>query len=236
MPGNEAETRAYIKRLMTLCPPGHLSPEYYAAEEAFLREDRPRVGVEMIGDPLTKEIYLYKGDITHIQADAIVNAANEKLLGCFIPGHACIDNAIHLKAGLGLRMACHKHMRDQGHDEPRGRAFLTPGYNLYASHVIHTVGPNCHDGLSLSQAKNLLKSSYLSVLNLAQEKNIKSLVFCSISTGVYGMPIEVASELALKTINDYLKVKKGFDKIIMNVFSQEDYHVYKKQGKKLFMS
>ena len=144
---------------------------------------------------------MYKGDITLIKADAIVNACNNKLLGCFVPGHHCIDNAIHSFAGLEVRRDLMKVMEEQGRDEPNGRCKVTKAYNLPSKYILHTVGP-VYSG---SKQDNIdLESCYLSCLATADKMNLKSVVFCSLSTGIFGFPIEKASEIAIRTVKKYL--------------------------------
>ena len=235
IPLDESEQKALLKILMIRSSPGKLSDQYYEYESVFIREsinNRESINVESINDRLTDNIDIYKGDITTIKADAIVNAANEKLLGCFIPGHKCIDNAIHLSAGLGLRNECYEIMRYQGTDESVGQAKITGAYNLPSNYVVHTVGPNLNEALSVpfDILNEQLRSCYISILKAVERhKEIKTLVFCSISTGVYGFPIEVASKIAMDTIEQYLAEHEHcLEKVVINVFSKEDYDVYKK--------
>lgn len=233
VPGQPEEQEALIRRLMTVTLPTTLDQDYYKLEKLFLEEYGQGSGVvdvSNIGDPISDKLYLYQGDITLIKADAIVNAANEKMLGCFIPGHACIDNAIQMAAGLGLRQELLEIMSKQHHDEPVGQAKITSGYHLPSKYVIHTVGPNVYDGVEKTweDVRNQLKACYISVLETARTKgDIKTLVFCSISTGVYGVPIEMASEVAVTTIQDYIQQHpQSFSRIVIDVFSQRDYEVY----------
>lgn len=240
IPENENDQENTLKTLMTISRSGKLSDEYYHLEKEYLiikKNKKQLTHVDDISEELIEGIYIFKGDITTIQADAIVNAANEKLLGCFIPGHHCIDNAIHLSAGLGLRNECNDIMIKQGHDEEVGQAKVTKGYNLPSKYVIHTVGPNVN-GLKvfeMDKVKTLLKQCYMSILNeIATYEDISNVVFCSISTGVYGVPISIASEVALTTIIEYLENNKHYlNKVIINVFSEEDYHVYKNKAKEI---
>jgi len=240
IPEDYGSKHTLLKELMTISVPGDLSDFYYEAEKEFYltkMDKKEIISVEDIKGKLLDNIFIHKGDITEIVADAIVNAANEKLLGCFIPGHHCIDNAIHLSAGLGLRNECNDLMLGQGHDEKVGSAKVTKGYNLPSKYVVHTVGPNLNglDRLSMDQVVEQLRSCYLSVLRAVREyKDIRSVVFCSISTGVYGVPIDVASEVALNTINTYLMNEAHhLDKVVLDVFSKEDYNEYKKQAEKI---
>lgn len=160
-----------------------------------------------------------------MKVDAIVNAANHQLLGCFIPYHLCIDNAIHSQAGLQLRLECYQLMKEQGHLEPTGQAKLTKAYNLPAKYVIHTVGPIVQGELRKND-EDLLFASYQSCLKLAVENGIESLAFCCISTGEFHFPNQRAAELAVKTVQDFM-IEHPQIKIVFNVFKDEDLNIYK---------
>lgn len=240
LPKEIHDKEAMVKTLMTIAQPTELGQDYYNAEKNYLiykNDHKSLISIEEINEPLIGRIQLFNGDITTIQSDAIVNAANEKLLGCFVPGHHCIDNAIHMSAGLGLRMACYALMKQQGYDEPVGLAKVTFAYNLPSKYVIHTVGPNVNGPVPLTQQEVIeqLKACYISILKAVESyKDIHNIVFCSISTGVYGVPIALASEIALTTINDYLEqCNHSLDKVVINVFSDSDYDSYKVKAKEL---
>ena len=172
---------------------------------------------------------VWQGDITGLCTDAIVNAANGELLGCFIPLHTCIDNAIHSAAGPQLRKDCSIIMDVQGHCELSGCAKITRAYNLPSKFVLHTVGPVVQTVLT-SQHKELLASSYQSCLELAADiKEINHITFCCISTGIYGFPPEEAAPIAVQTVSDWLDENpERFRKIIFNVFTERDYECYQK--------
>ncbi|GFZ31100.1 hypothetical protein CSC2_16260 [Clostridium zeae] len=174
-----------------------------------------------------EKLVLWQGDITSIAADVIVNAANSKLLGCFVPMHRCIDNAIHSAAGIELRLECNEIMQKQGFDEPTGDAKITNAYNLPSKYVLHTVGPIIYDKLS-EDDRRLLASCYTSCLNKASEyEDIKTIAFCCISTGEFRFPKNIASQIALNTICNWLKTNPDrFHRIIFNVFTREDYNEY----------
>lgn len=176
-------------------------------------------------EEVAPNLYLWQGDITTLKVDAIVNAANHQLLGCFIPYHRCIDNAIHSQAGLQLRLECYQLMEEQGHLEPTGQAKLTKAYNLPAKYVIHTVGPIVQGELRKND-EDLLVSSYQSCLKLAVENGIESLAFCCISTGEFHFPNQRAAELAVKTVHDFM-IEHPQIKIVFNVFKDEDLNIYK---------
>jgi O-acetyl-ADP-ribose deacetylase (regulator of RNase III) len=233
IPNKISDKKLLFDALRTVSMPVELSDDYIKGEKSYLVSQNS-VDVYDVHDQLLDDIYIFQGDITTIKADAIVNAANEKLLGCFIPGHHCIDNAIHLNAGLELRNECFELML--GQDEVVGCAKVTSGYNLPATYVIHTVGPNLNGANDLTEEDvvNQLKSCYLSILIEAEKYDIRSLVFCSISTGVYGVDINLASRIALETIRDYMKSENHrLEKVVIDVFNKEDYDAYKKTVKRI---
>ncbi|MCD9020358.1 protein-ADP-ribose hydrolase [Cohnella sp. NL03-T5] len=175
------------------------------------------------------KIVLWQGDITTLKVDAIVNAANNQMLGCFQPLHACIDNAIHSAAGPQLREDCQTIMDIQQSLENTGDAKITRAYNLPSKYVLHTVGPIVPHGTELNdEKKKQLASCYSSCLELASQiSNIKLIAFCSISTGLFGFPKKEATEIAIATVNDWLTQNPNrFEKVIFNVFSKEDYNEY----------
>lgn len=206
------------------------------ASEEFL-EVQDRVLQSMIEDagvadadglprvPLDSRLSLWRGDITTIRADAIVNAANSQMLGCWVPGHHCIDNAIHTFAGVQLRLACAEIMRRQEHDEPTGQAKVTPAFNLPSGHVIHTVGPIAN-GRPTQQDRRLLAMSYLSCLDAAEEMGCDSIAFCCISTGVFGFPQRDAAEIALSPVRHWLDEHESDMHVVFNVFTEEDERIY----------
>ena len=174
--------------------------------------------------PSDERLVLWQGDITRLDADAIVNAANAQLLGCFRPGHNCIDNVIHSAAGLQLREECAAIMRAQGHEEPTGQAKLTGGYNLPARHVLHTVGPII-DGPLTDRDRELLASCYRSCLALAEEKGLKSVAFCCISTGVFRFPKGEAARIAVATVKETLQNSR-IEKVVFCVHGDENLRIY----------
>ncbi len=226
LPATRAEKEWLFRALRNIWEPRELPDAYWALQDQYLRENLAEKGVVRLADlqEVENQIYLWQGDITTLEMDAIVNAANSQLLGCFIPHHACIDNAIHSQAGLQLRLACQYLMAEQGHPEPTGQAKLTRGYNLPASYVIHTVGPIIEG--QVSQADQvLLVSSYQSCLELAVEKGLQSLAFCCISTGEFRFPNQLAAELALETVREFLKNHPQI-KVVFNVFKDQDLAIY----------
>ena len=177
-------------------------------------------------------MYLWQGDITRLAVDAIVNAANSQLLGCFIPCHGCIDNAIHTAAGVQLRQNCFDIMQKQKHAEPTGSAKITSAYNLPSKYVIHTVGPIIHGDLT-QEDWGLLAACYKSCLDIAAEHKLNSIAFCCISTGEFHFPNKEAAEIAVQTVKkDYLRQNTAsIDRIVFNVFKDMDFNIYKNLNK-----
>ena len=214
----DAPARRYLLRcLMNVWNPRRKLPEaYFALEQQLLsvetREKEPGIA-------------LFQGDITRLSADAIVNAANSQMLGCFVPGHSCIDNAIHSAAGLRLRAACYELMMVQGHEEATGQAKITPGFALPARYVIHTVGPIVQDHVTEKHRREL-RSCYRSCLELARKHQLRSIAFCCISTGVFHFPRREAAEIAVNEVRQYQKTHDDAPRVIFNVFQDEDCDIY----------
>ena len=168
---------------------------------------------------------LYVGDITRLKVDAIVNAANSGMTGCYVPGHRCIDNCIHTFAGVQLRSACARLMAKQGHEEPTGQAKLTPAFNLPCRYVLHTVGPIV-TGRVTARDRALLASCYRACLTKAAEAGLESIAFCCISTGVFCFPNEDAAEIAVQTVKEFLQTPTTIKKVTFNVFKDLDKEIY----------
>lgn len=231
--------RRLFRSLMNVRWPGAAEEGYLNMQDELLREEAKEKGIVSWRDiePVSQiypctgiknadRISLWQGDITRLSVDAIVNAANSQMLGCFVPCHGCIDNAIHSAAGIQLRNECAEIMERQGQEEPTGKAKLTKGYNLPAKHVLHTVGPIV--GLSVTdEQKKELCSCYLSCMKLAEKQGLETIAFCCISTGEFHFPNKLAAQLAVETVDRYLSSSK-LERIIFNVFKDEDYHIYKK--------
>ena len=176
------------------------------------------------------QFIIWQGDITRLKVDAIVNAANAQMLGCFHPLHGCIDNAIHSAAGVQLREECHRLMLQQGHPEPTGRAKITKAYNLPCKYVIHTVGPIIPNGIPTASQKDQLASCYRNIMSCADENDLKSVAFCCISTGEFRFPNQLAAEIAVQTVKDYLNAHPDCSvrQVVFNVFKNEDRDVYQR--------
>ena len=230
IPVDEENQRYLLRCLMNLREPGALSERFLKAQDELLSREREEKGVvhaaELSPVPSDERLILWQGDITRLDADAIVNAANSALLGCFRPGHSCIDNVIHSAAGLQLREECAAIMRRQGHEEPAGQAKITGGFNLPARHILHTVGPIISGPLT-EEDRELLASCYRSCLKLAEENGLNSVAFCCISTGVFRFPREEAARIAVETVRETLQNSR-IGKVIFCVHGDENLRIYQK--------
>lgn len=226
IPDNESEQFRLYRSLVNIRPAIKADDDFLKAEDEFLANLIAEKGITNIADlkPIESGVYLWKGDITTLKCGAIVNAANSGMTGCWQPCHSCIDNCIHTFAGVRLRYKCEQIMQAQGHEEPTGKAKITPAYNLPCDYVIHTVGPIVQGKLEQEHCE-LLESSYRSCLEIAVQNNIRSIAFCCISTGVFGFPQEKAAEIAVNTVR---KFRKNHDiEVIFNVFTEKDYDIYR---------
>lgn len=218
-----------FRALVNTRPPILASNGWLAMQDELLRGVIAEAGVSDIGDavpsPIDPRLRLWRGDITTLAVDAVVNAANSQMLGCWVPGHHCIDNAIHTFAGIQLRAECARIMEEQGHEEPTGLAKITPAYNLPSRHVIHTVGPIAN-GNPIELHRNQLASCYESCLDLAADEGLRTIAFCCISTGIFGFPQREAAEIAVRTARDWLARNESGVTVVFNVFSQEDEAIY----------
>ncbi len=227
LPEGTAERKRLFRSLVNLRPPWPADEEFLRIQDDYLTEETKRKGLTELSDltPMEKGIYLWKGDITTLRADAIVNAANSQLLGCFVPCHGCIDNAIHTSAGIQLRLACARIMERQLGDEPTGTAKITSAYNLPCKYVLHTVGPIIR-GIPTEEQEGQLADCYRSCLELAEENGVSSIAFCCISTGEFHFPNERAAEIAVRTVSHFKERRQSEMKVIFNVFKGEDYEIY----------
>ncbi len=228
IPADVQGQKDLLRTLMNIRMPAPVSDDYIEIESEYLQEETAAKGVTRLADltPVEDGIFLWQGDITTLACDAVVNAANSGMLGCFQPLHNCIDNCIHTYAGLRLRNRCAEIMRAQGHEEPTGQAKITPAYNLPCRYVIHTVGPIVNGPLT-ARHEELLASCYRSCLALAEEKGLCSIAFCCISTGVFGFPQRRAAQIAVKTVREYKETAQSKIEVIFNVFKDEDHGIYR---------
>ena len=228
IPQDENSQKEFLRALFNLREPGEASEKFLEIQNEYLQEELRQKGIIHYKalTPVQEGIYLWQGDITRLQCDAIVNAANCQLLGCFYPNHGCIDNAIHTFAGIQLRLACSRLMKKQGHEEEPGKAKITPAFNLPSKYVLHTVGPVIDGPLTQKDAE-LLASCYRACLSLAEQNGISSLAFCCISTGEYHFPPVKAAEIALRTVQAYKAQAHSKIEVIYNVFKKRDYEIYR---------
>lgn len=228
IPCDEQGQKMLLRSLFNIRIPLPATEEFLTVQNAYLQEETRRKGITALSDlePAQKGIYLWRGDITTLQCDGIVNAANSQMLGCFVPCHGCIDNAIHTYAGVQLRLECSELMKQQGYEEETGRAKLTKAYNLPCRYVLHTVGPIVHGSLT-KKDKELLASCYQSCLELAERNGLKSIAFCCISTGEFHFPNDKAAQIAVETVKRYKEQAHSKIEVIFNVFKELDYNVYR---------
>ena len=229
LPGTEEEQKRWLRGLMNVRMPKAVNAEFEKIQDEYLQEELAKKGIVQVADlqPLQPGLYLWRGDITHLAVDAIVNAANSGMLGCFVPCHGCIDNAIHSAAGIQLRQECARIMQKQQEPEPTGRAKITPAYNLPCRYVLHTVGPIVSGRLTEKHCRQLA-DCYRSCLELAADNGVKSIAFCCISTGEFHFPQEEAAKIAVRTVKDFMHTDQRMERVVFNVFKQEDYDIYQK--------
>lgn len=229
VPQDEEEQKRLLRGLMNVRYPKKCAPAFLQIQDEYLKEEIAGKGITDCEDliPAAEGLYIWQGDITTLRCDAIVNAANSGMTGCYVPNHSCIDNCIHTFAGMELRWTCAEIMGRQGHEEPTGKAKITPAFNLPCRYVLHTVGPIVQGWLTERDCE-LLKSCYRSCLSLAREYGLKSVAFCCISTGVFCFPAEKAAEIAVETVKEFQAENPGIDKVIFNVFKDEDKRIYER--------
>lgn len=228
IPSDISEQKMLLRSLMNVRAPMAISEEFIKIQDKYLQTEIADNGITDINDltPVRDKLYIWQGDITTLKCGAIVNAANIAMLGCFVPCHKCIDNAIHTYAGVQLRLECNELMCRQGHEEKTGQAKITKAYNLPCDYIIQTIGPIVHGTLTGKDCE-LLKSCYIECLKKAEENGIKSIAFCCISTGEFHFPNAEAAEIAVSTVTEYLK-KSEIERVIFNVFKDEDKEIYTK--------
>ena len=221
VPSKLPDKRRLLRSLMNVRPPAPVSKEFLRAQDAYLQERLVQRGVTRLQDltPVRPGLYLWQGDITTLAVDAIVNAANSGMTGCYIPCHGCIDNAIHTYAGIQLRLECARIMA--------GQAKITKAYNLPCRYVLHTVGPMI-EGAVTKTDREQLSSCYRSCLDLAAANGLHSVAFCCISTGEFHFPNELAAQIAIETVRDWQRQNPDKIEVIFNVFKDSDRELYKR--------
>ncbi len=228
LPKRTSEQKQLLRSLMNLRLPKPACADFLKIQDEYLQAENAAKGITDLSElsPIANGIYLWQGDITTLRCDAIVNAANSQMLGCFCPCHGCIDNAVHTYAGIELRLECAGLMEKQGYAEPTGKAKITKAYNLPCNYVIHTVGPIIGGNVTKNE-EELLASCYRSCLELAGQNSVKSIAFCCISTGEFHFPNKRAAEIATKTVKNYKKQTHSEIEVIFNVFKDWDYKIYR---------
>ena len=225
-----------LRSLMNVRPPRRMPERVLKVQDAYLKARAEEIGEVGLDDiPVVRDnISIWQGDITRLAVDAIVNAANSQMMGCFIPMHTCIDNCIHTYAGVQLRAECARNMQRQrllhgdDYEQPTAVPMLTDAYNLPAKKVIHIVGPIVQ-GTLMPQHEWALADCYQNTLNMCLENNLKSVAFCCISTGVFHFPNDQAAQIAVQTVRYWLsKHPDRMDRVIFNVFKDEDRKLYEK--------
>ncbi|MBO4819059.1 MAG: protein-ADP-ribose hydrolase [Firmicutes bacterium] len=245
-PSDTEGKRITLRSLMNIRMPKEMPPEVLAVQDEYLKErisengivslsEIPEIADQGSSHAFADQISIWQGDITRLEVDAIVNAANSQMLGCFVPMHNCIDNCIHTFAGVQLRAECNRRMQElrnrygRDYEQPTSVPMLTDGYNLPAKKVIHIVGPIVQNHLT-PQLEEELAACYRSTLDMCRENGLKSVAFCCISTGVFCFPNERAAEIAVKTVTDWLSVHPGtMERVVFNVFKDEDREYYEQQ-------
>lgn len=227
IPDDLQEKRDLFRALRNVRWPKHISEEFQCLQDEELQAQLNEKGIVELPDV---PMQIWQGNITRLKVDAIVNAANSQMLGCFLPLHKCIDNAIHSAAGVQLREECHQLMLQQGYEEPTGQAKITKAYNLPCKYVIHTVGPIIPNGIPTDFQKEQLASCYRSIMACADENGLESVAFCCISTGEFRFPNALAAEIAVKTVSDYLSThpNTSLKHIVFNVFKDVDKEIYQR--------
>ena len=229
IPEEPERQRQLLRGLMNIRAPKRIGADFLKMQDEYLQSETVAKGITDIADltPIQQGLYIWQGDITTLKCDAIVNAANSGMTGCYIPNHRCIDNAIHTFAGVELRLACEEMMEQQGYPEPTGQAKITPAFNLPCRYVLHTVGPIIN-GRVTKEDEELLASCYRSCLELAAENSLESVAFCCISTGEFHFPNEQAAQIAVETVKQFINRKTSVKKVIFNVFKDLDKAIYEK--------
>lgn len=238
--------RRLLRSLMNIRMPKKLPDEVLAIQDEYLRERNAEKGiVQPANIPVIRDgLSLWQGDITRLAVDAIVNAANSQMLGCFVPMHTCIDNCIHTFAGVQLRAECNRQMNllrakyGDEYEQPTAIPMLTDAYNLPAKKIVHIVGPIVSGRLT-AELERQLADCYTNTLNICAENGLRSVAFCCISTGVFHFPADRAAEIAVKTVTDWLKENNSkMDRVIFNVFTDKDREIYERllceSGKRLY--
>lgn len=227
IPQDVSDQKLLLRGLLNVRPAQVCNPEFLRVQDAYLHQATAEKGITDCSalSPVQPGLYLWQGDITTLKCDAIVNAANSGMTGCYAPNHRCIDNAIHTFAGVQLRLACAEIMERQGCPEPTGQAKITPAFNLPCRYILHTVGPIVDESPTERDCAQL-ESCYRACLTLAAENRLESIAFFCISTGEFHFPNEQAAQIAVQTVKTFLNQKSSVKKVIFNVFKDLDREIY----------
>lgn len=233
IPRDVPAKRRLLRSLMNVRPPRNASPELLVIQDAYLSERNSERGTVGLNDiPVIRDgLSVWQGDITLLAVDAIVNAANSQMLGCFAPLHACIDNCIHTYAGIQLRADCDRRMRQlrrkygPEYEQPTSVPMLTDAYNLPSRKVVHVVGPIVRGHVTPQQEKEL-SDCYRNVLDVCEQHDLHSVAFCCISTGVFCFPNQRAAELAVAAVTEWKASHRWNGRVVFNVFKDEDRRIY----------
>lgn len=239
IPSNIIEKKNLYRSLCNIREANPINLEYIQIENEYLQEELCKKKITKVENIKTiaetikqsnlkskDKICLWQGDITTIQIEAIVNAGNSQGLGCFVPCHKCIDNAIHSFAGISLRLECDKIMKNKQYNLKTSEVIITNGYNLPAKNIIHTVGTIIYDEVN-ELKKNELKKCYINCLKIAIKNGIKTIAFPCISTGEFRFPKELACKIAIEAVDGFVEESKDkLEKVVFNVFSKEDFETY----------
>ena len=239
-PESAEEKRQLLRSLMNIRMPRPLPEDLRLVQDEYLCARAEEKGVVALDDiptlssahPFGNRLSLWQGDITRLKVDAIVNAANSAMLGCFQPCHNCIDNCIHTYAGVELRAECARQMEalrrryGRHYEQPTAVPMLTDGCNLPAKKIIHIVGPIVNSALTAEHERQLA-ACYRNTLDLCAENGLKSVAFCGISTGVFRFPKVRAAEIAVQTVTDWLDEHPDkMERVIFAVLSDRSREIY----------
>ncbi len=229
IPAGEAEQKQLLRSLMNIRLPRRIGRAFLKVQDEYLQAETAAKGITELDslEPVSEGLYLWQGDITTLRCDAIVNAANSGMTGCYVPNHRCIDNCIHSFSGIQLRIDCAEIIRLQGHREETGTAKITKAYNLPCRYILHTVGPIINGSLTRADCE-LLAGCYRSCLDLAVENHLESVAFCCISTGEFHFPNDQAAQIAVSTVKSFMQQETSVRKVVFNVFKDLDKEIYRR--------
>ncbi|MDD5921642.1 MAG: protein-ADP-ribose hydrolase [Eubacteriales bacterium] len=237
IPKKKSEQEEFLRGLFNVRPVHPVSEEFTSVQDAYLKERAAEKGITDAASlpvvPSDARLVLWKGDITTLRCDAVVNAANSSMTGCWRWCHYCIDNAIQTYSGYQTRRDCAEYMENKrkkygdGYMQPTSLPMLTSAYNLPSKYIVHVVGPIVTPFLT-AKHKEQLAACYRNCLNLAEKHGCTNIAFCSISTGVFMFPPEKAAVTAVATVKKWLDEHPDscMQKVIFNVFSDSQLAIY----------